>query len=43
MKMDLCHLQNKFMLTPEPNGHHFADDILKSILLNENVKISIKI
>ena len=27
----------------ETNGHHFADDIFKSIFLNENVLISIKI
>ena len=25
------------------NGRHFADDIFKSIFLNENIKISIKI
>ena len=30
-------------LRPRQNGHHFADDIFKSIFLNENVLISIKI
>ena len=30
-------------LRPRQNGHHFADDIFKCILLNENAWISIKI
>ena len=30
-------------LRPRPNGRHFPDDIFKSVLLNENVQISIKI
>ena len=30
-------------LRPRQNGRHFADDILKSILLNENVCIPIEI
>ena len=30
-------------LGPTQNGHHFTDDILKCIFLNENVWISIKI
>ena len=30
-------------LRPRQNGHHFADDNLKHIFLNENVRISIKI
>ena len=30
-------------LRPRPNGRHFADDIFKSIFLNENVWIPIKI
>ena len=30
-------------LRPRQNGHYFADDIFKGILLNENVLISIKI
>ena len=40
---------NKFSMTgvnslrPKQNGRHFADDIFKSIFLNENVWISIKI
>ena len=29
-------------LRPRQNGHHFADDIFKCILLNENVWITIK-
>ena len=30
-------------MKPEQNGHHFADDILKCILLNENAWLLIKI
>ena len=30
-------------LRPRQNGHHFTDDTFKRILLNENVRISIKI
>ena len=30
-------------LRPRQNGHHFADDILKRIFLNENIWIPIKI
>ena len=30
-------------LRPKPNGRHFPDNIFKSIFLNENVYISIKI
>ena len=30
-------------LRVKQNGHHFADDIFKSIFLNENVEFSIKI
>ena len=30
-------------LRPGQNGHHFSDDIFKSIFLNENVWISVKI
>ena len=30
-------------LRPRQNGRHFADDILKCIFLNENVRILIKI
>ena len=30
-------------LSPRQNGHNFADDIIKCILLNENVSILIKI
>ena len=30
-------------LRPRQNGRHFADDIFKCILLNENVSIAIKI
>ena len=30
-------------LRPIQNGRHFSDDILKGILLNENVRISLKI
>ena len=35
------HLINT--LRPRPNGRHFADDTFKRILLNENVRVSIKI
>ena len=30
-------------LRPRQNGHHFADDTFKTIFLNENIRISIKI
>ena len=30
-------------LRPRQNGHRFADDTFKRIILNENVRISIKI
>ena len=30
-------------LRPRQNGRHFADDTFKSIFLNENVSISIKV
>ena len=30
-------------LRPRQNGRHFADDIIKCICFNENVRISIKI
>ena len=38
--MLLCGLNT---LRPKQNGHHFADDIFKCILLNENVWIPNKI
>ena len=28
---------------PDKNGHHFTDDMVKCIFLNENVRISLKI
>ena len=36
-----CNLINS--LRPRQNGRHFADDIFKSILLNENIWMSINI
>ena len=30
-------------LRPRQNGHHFADDTVKHMFLNENVRISIEI
>ena len=38
-----CTLQSYNTLRPRQNGRHFADDIIKCILLNENVWILIKI
>ena len=38
----LMHLQIN-TLRPIQNGHHFADDILRCLFLNENVWFSIKI
>ena len=35
-------LQTINALRPRQNGHHFADDNLKCIFLNENVDIFIK-
>ena len=50
----LCHMEAEIngwhsvggffnTLRPGQNGRHFADDILKCIFLNENVRISIEI
>ena len=36
-----CNLINS--LRPRQNGRHFADDIFKSIFLNENIRMSINI
>ena len=38
-----CTISSVNSLRPRQNGRHFPDDILKGILLNENVWISIKI
>ena len=34
---------SNYVISPEQNGHHFADNIFKHIFLNENVIISIEI
>ena len=42
---DLFHMHRLVLfnsLRPRQNGRHFADDIFKCILVNENVRISIK-
>ena len=42
-KRTLLFQQDKQLLPPRQNGHHFTDDIFKWIFLKENVRISIKI
>ena len=41
----ICVAQPRWVntLRPRQNGRHFADDTLKAIFLNENIRISIKI
>ena len=44
VSLQLCWVLSPFnTLRPRQNGRHFADDIFKCILLNENVLLPIKI